>query len=152
MSDIHNLELHPRQIHIWHSDLDIPNTQTLLGYLSTDEKDRANRFHFEKDKRRFIAARGLLRFMLGHYLKQKPEQIAFIYNQYGKPEVINSLGLTFNISHSENMALFAFAQHLTLGVDIESKTRECDMDGIAERFFSPAEYTVLKNVAGEKKT
>lgn len=151
MSDIHNLELHSEQIHIWHSDLDGVSPLALSSYLSADEKIRASRFHFEKDRRRFIAARGWLRFILAYYLQAKPDQLGFIYNEYGKPELINSSGITFNISHSENIALFAFAKNLTLGIDIEAKNRRCDMDGIAQRFFSEAEYAVLKNLSEEKK-
>ncbi len=76
-----------------------------------------------------------------------PEEIAFDYNKYGKPTLAQTVGdqsLKFNMSHSGKLALYAFARHRELGIDVEwIKRRLNDAGQIAERFFSAAENNVL---------
>lgn len=74
-------------VHIWvaslemaHQFLDEPFT-----LLAPDEKVRAERFYFERDRNRFIAGRGLLRMIIGGYLGMDPSQIEFAYREAGKP-------------------------------------------------------------------
>ena len=58
-------------VHIWR--IELPVTQEILSdlekTLSPDERDRLNRYQFEKDRTRFIAARGGLRTILARYLE-----------------------------------------------------------------------------------
>ncbi|MEP6948363.1 MAG: hypothetical protein ABI863_03780, partial [Ginsengibacter sp.] len=55
--------LNPQQVHVWRADLDVAKSEMekLLEILSPDEIDRAGRFHFEIDKKRYVTARGILR-------------------------------------------------------------------------------------------
>src|SRR3990172_6742283 len=98
------LNLTDGEVHVWHANLG--NSPALLQplhqTLSPDECARANRFRFDRDKNRFIAARGLLREILSHYLGTMPEEITFIYNAQGKPALRNDTyqkNLRFNVSH-----------------------------------------------------
>jgi len=71
--------------------------------LSEDELQRAQRFHFDRDRKHFCAARGLLRTVLSGYLAVPAKDIAFRYLEKGKPELaaIPEAGqLNFNVSHS----------------------------------------------------
>ncbi|HET6514240.1 MAG TPA: 4'-phosphopantetheinyl transferase superfamily protein [Thermodesulfovibrionales bacterium] len=96
--------------------------RALEHILSADELSRAGRFHFQTDRDHFIAARGLLRSILGMYLKRDPSHLTFCFGPNGKPSIkerTNAKALRFNASHSEGLALFAVALDREVGVDIE---------------------------------
>jgi 4'-phosphopantetheinyl transferase len=69
------IELLENNVHIWSTNLKLSSGQIeeLSTILSPDEKERANKFYFERDKNRFIIARGTLRKILSHYLNIKPK-------------------------------------------------------------------------------
>src|SRR5688572_681018 len=73
------------EVHLWRVPLDDSRTTELRATLSPDERARAHRFHFERDRRRFIVARGCLRTILGQYLKKDPARLTLTYSSYGKP-------------------------------------------------------------------
>jgi 4'-phosphopantetheinyl transferase len=122
--------------HIWCASLSV--TSTVLAHYSSclapDEKARANRFYFEADRNRYIAGRGLLRTILGSYLQRDPAQIEFVYGPYGKPALKPVQGhktLEFNLSHSKDLAVYAFNLNCKLGVDVEYIKPMSDMDSFA---------------------
>src|SRR5690348_13263311 len=92
------------EIHVWRAFLDQPQEiiEQLNGVLSADERERAGKFYFERDRRRFIVARGVLKTLLAHYLRCKPIDVHFHYGERGKPSLAEcNLPLYFNLSHSE---------------------------------------------------
>jgi 4'-phosphopantetheinyl transferase len=138
-------------VHVWTADLDQPvhYRRWLARTLSVDERARANRFHFESDRRRFVAGRGLLRVILSRYLATKPDRLAFCYGPHGKPEVAASQGeddttIRFNYSHSRGLALYAVARGRRIGVDLEILRPIPEADQIAAHFFSPRENAALR--------
>jgi len=135
--------------HVWAALLDVPlpELDEFAGTLAPDERERAARFRFARDRNRFIAARGLLRAMLGRYLGIDPAELRFAYGPNGKPELAGSLahpGLQFNVAHSENLALFAFSRAGNVGVDLEWIRPLDDAEELAARFFSPGECALLR--------
>lgn len=150
------LTLGERDIHIWRADLDPPiiGFQKLYQMLSIDEKVRAERFHFEKDRRRFIVGRGTLRTILGCYLNVGPSRLHFCYGKHGKPALADTFGkgaILFNMSDSEGLALYVFTRDHEIGVDIEHIRDIPEMDQIAERFFSARENAVFRSLPESKK-
>ncbi|MEM9271335.1 MAG: 4'-phosphopantetheinyl transferase superfamily protein [Cyanobacteria bacterium P01_F01_bin.143] len=144
------LTLLPNEIHIWRANLDLPATQikNLASILSEDEKIRANRFRFEQHRDRFIVGRGRLRQLLGNYLQIKSEQVIFAYSDRGKPSIISSLNkrsLQFNLSHSQNLALYAFNYQRIIGVDLEYIKDNIEYKQLAQRFFSPQELQLINS-------
>jgi 4'-phosphopantetheinyl transferase len=140
-----------REVFVWCFSLDRTDRQveSLRGILTEDERARADRFHFEKDRRHFTSARGTLRTILGGCLDRDPRQIRFSYSEYGKPALAagqDCESLRFNLSHSGGMALLAVACNRELGVDIELIRPDIEHDQIAERFFSPREVLVLRSL------
>ena len=86
-------------------------------------KNRAARFHFARDREFFVAARGILRELAGAYLKKAPSELRFQYESEGKPSISpNNLDspIRFNLSHSRETALYAFACGREVGIDVES--------------------------------
>ncbi len=135
-------------VHVWRASLDIDSDllHTLTTSLAPDEQTRAARFKFDRDRQRFIAARGILRTILGAYLSQQPAALSFSYGPHGKPSLNSNEEhrvMQFNISHSHGIALYAFANTREVGVDLEAVRPMADWEGIARRFFSPQEVTEI---------
>lgn len=136
------------EAHVWLTELKL--RPALLGNLkntlSKDELARANRFHFEQDRHHFIAARGILRVILGSYLSLGPKRLKFIYTPHGKPKILNETDcgyLKFNLSHSHGLALYAVTLGREVGIDIERVRANLSCEKIAKRFFSPVEFEML---------
>ncbi len=132
------------EVHVWRVSIDrnVSQLEKFLETLSPDERQRADRFRFEKDRRRFIIARGTLRKLLGVYLKVSPAEISFSYNPFGKPVVAES-SICFNISYSEGVALFGFSDGQEIGIDLEFIKREFATVKVAEQFCSRRELLAL---------
>ena len=114
--------------------------------LSDDECERAARFRFDRDRRRFVAGRSALRSLVGSYLDVAPDEVAFEYGPQGKPFVPGAT-LSFNVSHSGGQAVYAFGSGLEVGVDVELLDHARYGDDVAERFFSPQEVATLRGLA-----
>jgi len=136
------------RVDVWRLRLDHSSTaHPEAGVLSPGEIARASRFHFEKDRTRFICCRSALRCLLGDYLGVRAAELLFEYSTNGKPQLSpdqNPRALHFNLSHSGNIALIAVGTELSLGVDIEKIRPDVDAAALAERFFSPSERAGLR--------
>jgi 4'-phosphopantetheinyl transferase len=110
--------------------------------LTAAELARAGRFHFARDRDRFIAARAILRAILSGYLALAPQAVPIAYGPYGKPYLPAS-GLRFNLTHAGDLALYAFVRGHEVGVDLECARPGLDPADLARRFFSPREAAAL---------
>jgi len=138
------LVLREDEVHVWRASLELgpARVQALLKTLSTDERAKAERFYFERDRSHFIVARGLLRVILGRYLKTDPRCLRFRYNFYGKPALAPESELNnyrFNLSHSHGLLLLALVRNREIGVDLDRLDAELGGQAIAERFFTSSE-------------
>lgn len=136
-------------VHIWRIFLHAASTQVqrLYGLLANDELERAQRFYFSRDRDHFIVVRGLLRVLLGAYLKISPQTIKFQYSARGKPTLDSNQtdpALNFNLSHSRELALLAFTYNQAIGIDLEYVRPEIVREQIAERYFSAQETETLR--------
>lgn len=145
------------EAHVWRADLHRePSTvRSFFDLLAPDEKQRANRFHFEKDRTHFVVARGVLRRLLARYLDADPALLRFTYNRFGKPALAhdaNDPPLNFNLSHAHGLALYALTRGREIGLDVEFIRPEFAGLEIAERFFSPAEVAALRALPAHWQT
>lgn len=136
--------------------LDLTPSATRGGreLLSPDEVARADRFHFEKDRQHYTAARSGMRSILSGYLGLRPQAVRFSYCKHGKPQLAGretGSSLQFNLSHSDKYAVLAVARHMHLGVDIEYMKPDVAVDEIASSFFSPLEYRTLLALPAEHR-
>ena len=143
--------LSPDAVHVWRYSLlaDEGRVLRLRELLSAEELARADRFKFDKHRRRFIVARATLRILLGDYFSAAPDSIEFLTTKYGKPyvrQLLDGQVLSFNVSHSHELALFAFTLEKRIGVDLEYRRQILDMESIAGHFFAKAEVTELMSL------
>jgi len=146
--------LSPTAIHVWELPVLVPESSFLefASLLSQDERERAARFHFERDASKFTVARGSTRSILSAYVKQTPRDLQFAYSQYGKPSITGSSSeIRFSVSHSGDFALVAVARGREVGVDIEKIREDVETDRLAERFFSEAERLAIRHLAAEQR-
>ncbi len=144
------------EIHVWLARLDLRpiERKRLVAFLSPDERSRADRFRFAKDKNRFIAGRAFLRLVLGQYLDMEPGALRFTYNEFGKPERAGSFGPDnpgFNLSHSGDVALLAIAEGRRVGIDIERVREDVTPEQIAGTFFSDVEQSILEAMPATRR-
>jgi 4'-phosphopantetheinyl transferase len=137
------------EVDVWHASLDaqttdvVPFMQTLL---SADEAERAQRFYFERDRRRFIVGRGILRTLLGRYLEMPAQKVALCYGAHGKPMLADAgvRSVYFNAAHSEGLVVFAFAVAGEVGIDVERIREIPEWETIATAYFGPREVSRLR--------
>jgi len=117
--------------------------------LSDAERQRASRFRFDREHRRFVVARARLRQLLGARLDVRPDAVELVYGKRGKPALAGRFadsGLRFNLSHCDDVALYAFSYGREIGVDIEAVRMVPDADVIAAHMFSRGENEVYRTL------
>ena len=125
---------------IWLVDLDERSTDRVVldGILSQDERDRAARFVFEPDARRYRHCRAMLRIGLALFTGIPAGAISIQTTDRGKPFILHG-GIHFNVSHCEGVGLLAFSQIGEIGVDVETIQPDLDDLEIASEHFTSKE-------------
>lgn len=124
--------------------------RSLRALLCAAEKQRAERLRFERDRRRFVVARARLRQQLAARIGIRPKDVELAYGKNGKPSLKHN-GWHFNVSHCDDVALFAFSKESEIGVDLEAIRPIRDADAIAAQFFSPRENQAYAALAPHDK-
>ncbi len=128
-------------VHIWRADLEAKSSGTnkIASLLAPDERERAARFHFQRDRDHYTTGRGLLRVLLSRYLDRPPASVSLYYSSRGKPHLSSSCSLSFNLSHSNGRALYAFARQGEIGIDIQEQNVRLAVTDVARRVFTAGE-------------
>ena len=136
-------ELRSGVVYIWEGRLDAPDrvTAAARALLSARERKRADRFVYDRHRRRYTISQAHLRRVLGQLTGTRPENVRFHYEKKGKPYLPG--GPSFNQSHSEERIMIAVAASGRLGVDIEELRRVRLMLGIADKNFARDEAARL---------
>jgi 4'-phosphopantetheinyl transferase len=147
-------ELREGVVNVWCYRL--PEAETEVGriqsYLSDVERQRASRLRQGRVRDEFILGRGALRSLLAKYLHEKPEKIPLSTSVNGKPYVdpiAGSSALSFNISHSDGVAVFAFALKSDVGIDIERIRPDVTEIMAAASLLSQYEQEILRGLSQE---
>lgn len=137
-------------VHVWRADL-TSVADDVLRWLSPDESERAARFPDERNGVRWARARGVLRMLLGRYLDVEAATVTFQVDRHGKPSLAlpeGSAPVSFNISHSGALALYAFTVSAAVGVDVETaRAHPINEVAIAARAFGPDEARRLAELS-----
>lgn len=123
--------------------------------MTPDERARHERFHFERDRRQFVATRALVRTALSKYASVAPADWRFAAGSHGKPHVAQpatSPALFFNLANTQGLVICAVsAAHEMIGADVERMDRKTEILELAERFFSPFEAAALKALSATEQ-
>ncbi|WP_432727160.1 4'-phosphopantetheinyl transferase family protein [Variovorax sp. W6] len=148
------LQIDPHQVHLWHlyvPERDDPTGDAaIMALLAPEEREKHGRFHFARDRRRYLMTRGLIRSLLSRYVPSvAPADWSFENNEYGRPRIANALPqaqrIRFNISHSASLVVAAVSVEREVGVDVEHTGRTAPLE-IAEHFFSSKEALALQRL------
>lgn len=138
------------EVHLWRAKLD--PTPGFEAVLSEPELTRATRFHFDRDRARFIAGRGILRHILASYLDSDPADVRLANGPFGKPALEGSdTALHFNLSHSSDLMLLAVTYAREIGVDIEFMKDNVPFETLADHYFAPEDAWDLRLLPAEKR-
>jgi 4'-phosphopantetheinyl transferase len=122
--------------------------------LAVDERHRAERFVFDKDRNQYIVGRGMLRVILASYLAREPRDLGFHYSALGKPMLSAEPalhGIRFNVSHAGGVVLHAVGMGREVGVDIERVRADVGTEELATRFFSEREVAALHAIRSSSR-
>jgi 4'-phosphopantetheinyl transferase len=114
--------------------------------LAPEERDRAFRFRFHHLYVSFVVGRGILRYLLGHYLHCDPAKVCLVYGLNGKPALASPSSIRFNATHSGGLGAIAVSLYREIGVDVEQIRQLPDMQQIAEHFFGPEEASEIMSL------
>ena len=133
-------------LHVWYVQLDrcLSQVDDYRASLSDVERSRASRFHFQRDRERYVIAHGVLRYLLAIYVERDPRDVHLSRLACGKP-VLTDVPLEFNLAHSNDLAVIAVT-HRQVGVDIERLRTLPDAVDLAERFFPEAEALYIRRL------
>lgn len=139
------------EVHVWRAHLG-KSSPELQQTLSSTEWVRAGRFHFARDRERFVSARGVLRTILGRYLAQSPAELSFVPGVHGKPTLERSAStLRFNLSHSDDLLLLAVSHAREVGVDVELMREDVPFETLADHYFEPEDAWQLRLLPPHEK-
>jgi 4'-phosphopantetheinyl transferase len=144
------LTLPPGEVHVWIVEperITDPGLQaSYRDLLDAPEREKQQRFHFERHRLQYLVSHALVRLTLSRYAPVPPEAWSFAANTYGRPEIRGEEKpwLRFNLSHTDGMALCAVARDVDVGADVEDAERRGETVGIADSFFAPAEVAALR--------
>lgn len=137
-------------VHLWRFTLDASAAllERAARVLAEDERERAARFRFDVHRDRFVAARAMLRALLGAYTGAAAGEVRFAYEPHGKPRLASG-ELRFNVSHSHDAALLGVTRARELGVDLERIRTDVRWDEVERQFFARAEQAALGRYEGD---
>jgi 4'-phosphopantetheinyl transferase len=147
-------ELKPGEVHVWRVRLTGEDEFRWREVLDDSERDLADRYRFAADRRRSIITRGILRTLLAGYTGGDVQSIRFHSNEFGKPSLIPAASrfpVEFNVSHSGDFSLLAFARGMEVGVDIEQLTTERNIAELARIVLSREEAVCFDLLPHDQK-
>jgi 4'-phosphopantetheinyl transferase len=119
--------------------------------LSKDELSRSQGFRFDRDRREFIASRALVRSALSYFHPIAPDEWAFQFNAFGKPNVHHACGLNFNLSHTSKLVACCVVVDGEVGIDVERQERAQEILELGEEIFSAVEQGQIEALTGDEK-
>src|SRR5580700_4199501 len=147
------LRTRPDTVHVWAFTLDGSNSclELCRGWLSNDERERADRFVFAHHRSRYTVAHGVMRRLLSLYCDAAPEALQFEAAVAGKPALRAGTpgagSLAFNLTHSEARGAVGISAGIALGIDLELLRSDVEVSSISGNYFFGAESEAIENAA-----
>ena len=109
--------------------------EKLLPYLTKEEIIKSEDYKSEIAKINYLASRAILNLTLKGLLEKGINDLRVKRDKNNKPYVENTLGLKFNISHTEDLVLLAFSK-IEVGIDVEKINYQFEFKDILENCFT----------------
>ena len=140
------LSLEPDTVQVWCFELEGPAelVARCRELLSPQERQRADRFVFERDRVRHTVAHAVLRHLLSRYCGVAAGSLAFATTASGKPSLLQHPGVCFNLTHSESRALLGVSAGRELGIDLERVRSNIEVLSISDHYFFGAERDAIQ--------
>jgi len=134
-------EIGPGEVHCWTFRPAQFAVNELAVVLSMDERKRANRFVFDRDRNEFVVCRGILRHLLALYAGMAPSDLQFEYSARGKPALApnSDARIQFNVAHSRGAGVIGVTCAAPVGVDIERMDGFARVSALVPTCFAPEE-------------
>jgi 4'-phosphopantetheinyl transferase len=138
-------------VEVWLMRTDPPHP-VLAGLetlLDEAERGRADALLLADHRRRFVAAHGAVRVIIGHRLGTPPADLRWHYGPHGKPELADpATGVHFSLSRSDELAALALCDRRRVGVDIQKLPADLDATRMSARFYPPDEVGFVTAATG----
>jgi len=133
--------LNTDSIQIWHGTIAAEDAhyQNYWRILDADEQARAGKFKNDLLRKRYVEVHGRLRNLLAGILNESPEKIRIKTAEHGKPYLVDTPELAFNLSHSADAMVIAVGRNCRLGVDVEFCKPRTSMIGLVDKCFAEEE-------------
>lgn len=132
-------------IHVWRFHAG----QSDESLLSEEETRQASKYQSVSARSAFVAGRSGIRRAASLYTGIPPRDLQILPGTNGKPFFQNG-GIHFNLSHSGSAVVAAFSR-FPVGIDVESRGRCRDFEGIARRYFHPSEADLVSKSNNEEQ-
>ncbi|MEJ2692180.1 MAG: 4'-phosphopantetheinyl transferase superfamily protein [Candidatus Thiodiazotropha sp.] len=141
-------EIRSSEVHVWWSSLDQDEVRvaSYLQVLNARERDRALRIPLVNERTQYIVSQGILRELLSAYTRIPAHILRFDRGSFGKPVLetqVDGEGLSFNVSRSGGVGIYAIGRDRRIGIDIEQMRSIGDCLELAEKFFNMREYRAI---------
>lgn len=139
------------EVHLWLARID----KGAEDHLSADEISRASQYLNKIERLRYRMGRNALRKILSGYLSIEPSKIHLELNQHGKPMLSKRFHpqfIEFNMSHSDQLILFAFTRARRVGVDIEHIRPFPELARLVSRYFTEKESATIRRISNQERT
>jgi len=134
--------------------IDAARLGSCADWLSTDERNRLERFAFERDRQVFLLTHAMMRDVLSRYGRCPPREWRFESDSNGKPAIASprsATGIRYNLSHSQGIAVCALAIERQIGVDVEDIQRTVEFASLATRYFTANEAADVRARSGDEQ-
>jgi 4'-phosphopantetheinyl transferase len=137
-------------VHIWHVDAssfaaDGLRVAAALDALAPPERERFERYRFDRDRQMFLAGRAMARDLVGRALGVAPGAWAWREGPHGRPEIAApATAITFNLAHSAGLVVCAVANGREVGIDVEDRERRPTDRDLVRRYAAPDEIADIE--------
>jgi 4'-phosphopantetheinyl transferase len=141
-------------LEIWHGNIATEDAlyQSYWRILDASEQARAEKFKNDLLRNRYVMVHGRLRNLLAQTLNESPEKISIKAAEHGKPYLVDTPELAFNLSHSADAMVIAVGWNCRLGVDIETFKPRSNLVALANKCFADEEIAYWNSLPEAEKT
>lgn len=118
--------------------------EKLLPYLTKEEIIKSKDYKSEIAKINYLVSRAILNLYLKGLLEKGINDLIVKRDKNNKPYLENTIGLKFNISHTEGLVLLAFSKR-EVGIDVEKINFKFEFKDILENCFTRDEIINIDN-------